>query len=54
MNYKVWYINKDGKETIEGNFETIEEAYAYAHKIEAEGKLHPSCYEAEGARVFTR
>ena len=50
--YKVWYINTDGKETIEGNFDTYEQADAYARQIEAEGKVHEDCMMAEGARAF--
>ena len=50
--FKVWYINKDGKEAIEGNFDTIEEAYAHADALEAAGKIHTDCLNAEGARIF--
>lgn len=49
---KVWYINNEGKEVIEGNFSTYEEAYGYANKLEAQGKIHENCLNAEGARVF--
>lgn len=49
---KVWYINNKGEEVIEGNFNTYEEGWAYASKLEAEGKIHERCLQAEGARVF--
>ena len=50
--FKVWYINKDGKETISGNFDTIEEAYAHASDLEAAGEISADCLNAEGARIF--
>ena len=51
-HYKVWYINTDGKETIEGDFPTRQEAEAYASELQDSGKVHEDCMMAEGARTF--